>query len=57
MGGRTLNEQVALYLTPDKAQQLRATAKRVERTQQDLLREGVELVLRKYRLRALRNSK
>ncbi len=57
MGGRTLNEQVALYLTPDKAEELRATARRTARTQQELLREGVELVLRRYRQRTPRNSK
>jgi hypothetical protein len=48
---RTLNTQVALYLPPDKARELKETAERAGKTQQDLLREGVELMIRKYRLR------
>jgi hypothetical protein len=54
---RTLNTQVALYLVPEKVEQLRQTAKRTSRTQQDLLREGLDLILHKYRRHGVRKGK
>ena len=50
--GRTVNPQVALYLTPDKVELLREIARKSGKTQQELLREGVDLMLAKHRTRA-----
>jgi len=43
--GRTLRTQVALYLDADKVEALKRLADKTGRTQQELLREGVDLVL------------
>jgi hypothetical protein len=45
---RTLRTQVALYLDAEVVERLRATAKRVGRTQQELLREAITDMLAKH---------
>jgi hypothetical protein len=47
--GRTIKTQVPLYLIDEKVELLRTAAEKSGRTQQDLLREGLEMVLAKYR--------
>jgi hypothetical protein len=47
--GRTIKTQVALYLIDEKVEQLRRCAAKSGRTQQELLREGLDMVLAKYR--------
>ena len=39
----------ALYLDQEAADELKALAKRTGRPQQEFLREGVDLILQKYR--------
>jgi predicted DNA-binding protein len=46
--GRTKRTQVALYLDPEQAETLTKLAARLKRTQQSLLREGVERMLARY---------
>ena len=55
--GRTVNTQVALYLAPEKVESLREVAQRTGRTQQELLREGLDLILVKYRVRIRKSGK
>jgi len=43
--GRTKRTQVALYLDDDKVEALKRLATKTGRTQQELLREGLDLVL------------
>lgn len=47
--GRTIKTQVPLYLIDEKVELLRTAAVKTGRTQQDLLREGLDMVLAKYR--------
>jgi hypothetical protein len=47
--GRTIKTQVPLYLIDEKVELLRTAAEQTGRTQQDLLREGLDMVLAKYR--------
>jgi len=47
--GRTIKTQVPLYLIDEKVELLRTAAEKTGRTQQDLLREGLDMVLAKYR--------
>jgi predicted DNA-binding protein len=47
--GRTIKTQVPLYLIDEKVERLRTAAEKTGRTQQDLLREGLDMVLAKYR--------
>ena len=46
--GRTIKTQVPLYLIDEKVELLRTAAVKTGRTQQDLLREGLDMVLAKY---------
>jgi hypothetical protein len=46
--GRTIKTQVPLYLIDEKVALLRTAAEKTGRTQQDLLREGLDMVLAKY---------
>lgn len=46
--GRTKRTQVALYLDDDKVEALKRLADKTGRTQQELLREGLDLVLTRH---------
>lgn len=50
--GRTVRPQVALYLDPDKLEQLRALSRDTGRTQQELLREAIDELLSRRRASA-----
>jgi hypothetical protein len=47
MGGRTLRTQVPLYLDDDKVEALARASKVTGRTQQDVVREGLDMILAK----------
>ena len=43
--GRTVRKQVPLYLDDDKVEALARAANQTGRTQQDILREGLQMIL------------